>query len=68
VHMVTRTSATLLSREAHKIPIPGNHSTIVKFSHPTDQSYKTVVQRLKEGVNKAISMVEGNFETPIDIS
>ncbi|KAF8534301.1 WD40-repeat-containing domain protein [Trichophaea hybrida] len=61
--MVTRTSATLLSREeAHKIPIPGNHSTIVKFSGPTDQSYKIVVQKLKDGVKEAISMVEDIHE------
>jgi len=59
VLMVTRDSATTLSWEpSNQIPLEGDHSTLVKFSHPTQDSYKTVASRLKEALTETTKAAE----------
>lgn len=49
--MVTKDSATKLSRDLDdQHPINGNHSTMVKFRHKTQGTYKNVAKLLKEAV------------------
>ena len=50
--MVTMASATALSFDPkNQLPIEGNHSTIVKFGHQTQDSYQNVVRLLKDVVS-----------------
>lgn len=52
--MVTMESATTLSwLHSNQLPIEGDHSTIVKFSHAAQNGYKMVATRLKEAMKTA---------------
>jgi len=63
VRMVTKASSIMLSGEIHnQIPMDGNHSTIVKFTDPSDPRYKIVVQRLKSMVERTARVVKGKFD------
>ncbi|TGZ77415.1 hypothetical protein EX30DRAFT_199487 [Ascodesmis nigricans] len=53
--MVTKESATALSWDpANQLPIDGDHSTIVKFSHSQHDGYRNVLRRLKSMVQSAV--------------
>lgn len=52
--MVTMESATTLSwLHSNQVPLEGDHSSIVKFSHAAQNCYKTVATRLKEAMKTA---------------
>lgn len=63
--MVNRESATKLSRSSNTVPFTGNHSSIVKFPHKSDEQYKIVVYRLDEGVSRAKEMSEVDVATKL---
>ncbi|KAI0096992.1 hypothetical protein GGR51DRAFT_578487 [Nemania sp. FL0031] len=59
--LVTQDSATMIDgnvRTRKNIPIPANHSTMVKYNTCQDQLYKMVLPKLKEMAKKAPNVVE----------
>ena len=46
--MVKKFSAQLYLPNEYRIPVPHNHTNMVKFLSPSDGTYRTVVTRIKE--------------------
>jgi hypothetical protein len=46
--MVKKSSALLFCPSEHRIPVPSDHTGMVKFSHNEDNTYQTVVRHMNE--------------------
>jgi len=60
--MVTRESATKLTPEEevhNQVPIPADHSKLVKFFGKSDPNYLLVCSKLKEIVKQAPEILRG---------
>lgn len=54
--MVKKISAQLHLPNESRIPVPRNHSDMVKFLSPSDLVYMTVVRHLKECIDKIVEI------------
>ncbi|KAF8241753.1 hypothetical protein K440DRAFT_677005 [Wilcoxina mikolae CBS 423.85] len=54
VEMVKKISAQLCLPNEHRVPVPHNHTNMVKFLSPSDGTYRTVITWIKECLDNIV--------------